>query len=73
LLKIHAPIRHARYEDVPLQRLDTLLPDFETLPGPVHLKIDTQGYEKFVILGAGNRLEQTGSVRMEVAVTEVYE
>ena len=41
-------------------------------PDVVHLKIDTQGRESDVILGADAVLHRIVSVRMEVAVSEVY-
>ena len=72
LVDIHTPIRYARHEDIPLARLDSLLDDI-LRPGDVtHLKIDTQGFERQVIEGAGPGLSRIGSVRMEVAVGEVY-
>jgi len=73
LIAIHAPVRYARHEEVPLARLDGL---FDSLAEPsdrVHLKIDTQGSEREVIAGARGCLARIGSVRMEVAVSEVYE
>jgi len=72
LIAIHDPIRYTRHEEIALTRLDTV---FDEIAGPddiVHLKIDTQGFERFVIEGATGVLERIGSVRMEVAVSEVY-
>jgi len=72
LIAIHDPVRYTRHEEIALTRLDTV---FDGIAGPddiVHLKIDTQGFERFVIEGATGVLERIGSVRMEVAVSEVY-
>lgn len=72
LLDIHAPIRYGRHESVPLARLDTVVSEYATPEDRIHLKIDTQGFERFVIEGATGCLSQVNSVCMEVAVSEVY-
>lgn len=72
LIGIFAPIRYTRHEDVPLTRLDTVFDEIVRPDDVVHLKIDTQGFERFVIDGARAALDRIGSVRMEVAVSEVY-
>lgn len=72
LVAIHEPVRYTAQVEVPLRRLDGL---FDWLAGPedvVHLKIDTQGSEREVILGAEGCLSRIDSLRMEVAVSEVY-
>lgn len=52
LIGIFAPIRYTRHEDVPLTRLDTVFDEIVRPDDVVHLKIDTQGFERFVIDGA---------------------
>ena len=72
LISIHEPVRYVRHETVTVVRLDSL---WDTVAHPsdrVHLKIDTQGFERDVILGAEGVLDRIASVRMEVAVSEVY-
>lgn len=72
LTTIHAPVRYTRRDPVMLARLDGLLQTIARADDVIHLKIDTQGYERFVVEGAQDVLAQIGSVRMEVAVSEVY-
>lgn len=72
LIKIYAPIAYTHHETINVLRLDTVL-DSIAKPGDViHLKIDTQGYEQRVIEGAVGVMDRISSVRMEVAVREVY-
>lgn len=72
LIEIHSPIRYMRREETALARLDDLFDDIARPDDVVHLKIDTQGFEQQVIAGAVRALPRIGSVRMEVAVSEVY-
>lgn len=72
LIGIHEPIRYERHEEVPRARLDRILPRIAGPGETVHLKIDTQGYERFVIEGAAGVLDRIASVRMEVAVRQIY-
>ena len=72
LIAIYEPIRYTREEEVPLSRLDSLFEGIVRDDDVVHLKIDTQGFEREVIEGAQDSLARIGSVRMEVAVSEVY-
>ena len=65
-------IRYKATEDVPLDRLDAVLPGMISAQDSLHLKIDTQGYERFVIEGAKGIMDQINSVRAEVAVSEGY-
>ncbi|MBW6422677.1 FkbM family methyltransferase [Rhizobium sp. XQZ8] len=72
LVSIYEPIRYEASVAVPLVRLDSLFDQLASESDVVHLKIDTQGYERNVILGAANALQRIDSVRMEVAVSEMY-
>lgn len=72
LIRIYQPIRYTRHEDIPLARLDSIFDGLVRANDVVHLKIDTQGFERFVIEGAQGVMDRIGSVRMEVAVSEVY-
>jgi FkbM family methyltransferase len=58
-------------ETIDLQRLDDFLPN-ENLEG-AFLKIDTQGHEKQVLLGADARLAQFSGVLMELPIRHLYE
>ncbi|WP_162894874.1 FkbM family methyltransferase [Rhizobium terrae] len=72
LVAIHQPIRYEAKATVALTTLDSLFDRLASANDVVHLKIDTQGFERNVILGAANSLKRIDSVRMEVAVSEVY-
>lgn len=72
LVEIHAPVRYERQEMVDVVRLDRFLRGSGQADGNIHLKIDTQGFERAVIAGADAVLDRIGTIRMEVAVTEVY-
>lgn len=72
LIAIYNPIRYTRHEEIPLARLDSLFDSIARPDDVVYLKIDTQGFERDVILGAAGVLHRIGAVRMEVAVSEVY-
>lgn len=60
---------------VPVRRLDALWD--ESLNGlerpDVLLKIDTQGFEREVLEGAGHRLEEVRALQLEVPVQPIYE
>lgn len=58
-------------EEVPLVRLDDALAGHDT-PGPLHLKIDTQGYEREVLAGAPQTLARAASVQLEVSLVPLY-
>lgn len=72
LISIHAPVRYTHYENITMVRIDSVLPEISQLTDRIHLKIDTQGFERHVMAGAVGALDRIGSVRMEVAVSEVY-
>jgi len=65
-------IRYTQFEDVPVVRLDELLPGLVDPDQSTHLKIDTQGFERFVIEGAAGVMNQINSINAEVAVVEGY-
>lgn len=65
--------RTARTEDVEVVRLDTYLARHPLPPGPGYLKIDTQGFEKEVLVGAGDSLGRFKLVQAELAVRQLYE
>lgn len=57
--------------EVPIRRLDTLVFE-ENLPRPVVLKIDVQGGELGVLIGAGSLLDSVELIQAEVWLTRGY-
>jgi FkbM family methyltransferase len=59
-------------EEVDVRRFDAIL---DTICGPhdrVFLKIDTQGYEKFVLSGIGEAWSAISGIQVEVALVPLY-
>jgi FkbM family methyltransferase len=65
--------REERREKVPVIRLDRFLDDRPELLAGAYLKIDTQGFEKEVLAGCGDRLRQFRAVQLEVPLRRLYE
>jgi len=59
--------------EVPIRRLDTVVPDVDSLPGPVLLKLDVQGFERQVLAGAEHALGSIDALIVEQAFDEFYE
>ena len=62
-------------QKVPVRRLDSVLPELldEKSRGRLHLKVDTQGYERQVLEGCGTWLRSIVSLQTELAVQPNYE
>jgi FkbM family methyltransferase len=66
--------KYVSTEVVDVRRLDDELAGLDVSPRDrVWLKIDTQGYEWPVILGAPNLLKQTVAIEMELSLVTMYE
>jgi FkbM family methyltransferase len=59
-------------EAVAVERLDHVAKPWRDL-GPLHLKIDTQGFEQQVIAGAPETIAAAASVQLEVSLVPLYE
>ncbi|HOX41877.1 MAG TPA: FkbM family methyltransferase [bacterium] len=64
--------RYVGKEDVIIKRLDSLFEQFFCDNDNIMLKIDTQGYEKHVIDGAGNSLKKIRLVQLEASLVPLY-
>lgn len=62
-------------EDVPLFKLDSIIHKYvKDLKGKrILLKIDTQGYEKQVLEGAGELLKHIVGIKIEIPLVPIYE
>lgn len=65
--------RAARWEMVQVARLDTFLSRHPLNLGTTYLKIDTQGFEKEVLVGAGEALGRIRVVQTELALRPLYQ
>jgi FkbM family methyltransferase len=60
-------------EKVRLARLDELAPKLAMPLGRLLLKIDTQGYEEEVLMGAGAILHDVCAMQLELSLTPLYQ
>ncbi|MDH5189736.1 MAG: FkbM family methyltransferase [Gammaproteobacteria bacterium] len=60
-------------ERTPLHRLDSIIPDYLHPESVPFLKIDAQGYEDRVLMGAKNFLEKTIGLQLELSLTPLYQ
>lgn len=63
--------KEVKEQEVQVKRLEDVLADVD-LPQPMLLKIDVQGFEKPVILGAGKLLNRAKIILSEVSFVELY-
>jgi FkbM family methyltransferase len=60
-------------ETVPLRRLDGVVGSYLTADDRVFLKIDTQGYEARVLVGAGELIERLFGIQLEMSLVPIYQ
>ena len=65
--------RYIKKEKVEIRKLDSLLDELNIVNKNVYLKIDTQGYEEMVILGAEKTLNFIKGIQIEMAFNPSYE
>ena len=59
-------------QNIVVKTLDSVFKNIVESDNNIFLKIDTQGYEKKVILGALNSLEKIVGIQIEVSMIELY-
>jgi FkbM family methyltransferase len=65
--------RYTETESVPIRRLDSIAREY-LLGKPVpFLKIDTQGYEREVLMGATETLQRVVGVQLELSLVALYD
>ena len=64
--------KEERRETVPVVRLDSFLAQHPTYLDDTFLKIDTQGFEKEVLIGAGEVLDRFRGVQVELPLRQLY-
>jgi FkbM family methyltransferase len=60
-------------QEINIKKIDSVFNSFTNLNDRVMLKIDTQGYEKKVIEGAINSLENVLIIQIEMSIVQLYE
>lgn len=72
-LKAAPDSQYIASEMVRLERLDDVAGPFVPKDGRLFLKVDTQGYEEEVLLGADRVLESTTAMQLEMSVVPLYQ
>jgi FkbM family methyltransferase len=65
--------RRVGTETIQVRRLDTVRDEVVKPSDRVHLKIDTQGTEREVLLGGAKTLEQVASIELELSLAPLYD
>lgn len=77
MLRVHSDIApdstYVGIERVPLRRLDTAAQEYLQADSIPFLKIDTQGYEDRVLIGARQLLDSIVGVQLELSLIPLYE
>ena len=63
---------YIKKETVPIKRFDSIAGEFD-LTGNLFIKIDVQGFEMDVLMGAGNTLRNTKGLQIELSLVDLYE
>lgn len=72
-LKAAPESQYIKKEEIFIKKLDSLFNDFYKQGDIIMLKIDTQGFEKDVLIGADNFLEKVILLQIEMSLTKLYE
>lgn len=60
-------------ETITVRRLDSIFEDYYRRGDHILLKMDTQGFEKNVLVGAHESLEKIKGIQIELSLVELYE
>jgi len=60
-------------EEITIKKMDTIFSSFVTKENNVMLKIDTQGFEKNVLDGASESLNDIKIIQLEMSLVQLYE
>lgn len=60
-------------ELIEIRTLDSLDDEWLSSSRQIYLKIDTQGFEKNVLLGASHRLHKIGTIQLEMSLVALYD
>ena len=59
-------------EDVPIVTIDSIFEKYVGNNDVVFLKIDVQGYEDFVLIGAKSNIKNIAGIKLELSLTSLY-
>jgi FkbM family methyltransferase len=65
--------KYIKQEEIEIKKVDSVFNSFCTTGNSVMLKIDTQGYEKYVLEGASKSLEHILIIQLEMSIIPLYE
>jgi len=65
--------KYIAQEKITIRKLDSIFSKYEQVGRNLFLKIDTQGFEKEVILGAVNSLKKITGLQVEMSLVECYD
>jgi FkbM family methyltransferase len=65
--------KYIAVEVVPIRRLDEIAPQYLLPDSKIFLKIDTQGFEDFVLKGAQGILDRVAGIQLELSLIPLYE
>jgi FkbM family methyltransferase len=75
--KLHTDIKpHSKYigkEEIIVKKLDSVIFDYIDKNEEIYLKIDTQGFEKQILVGAEKSIPNIRIVQLEMSLVELYE
>jgi hypothetical protein len=71
-LEIEPSAGYVGTQGVPVYRLDSLLDQFAKQDDRIYLKIDTQGYELKILIGALGVINRFALIQLEASFFEVY-
>ena len=64
---------YVKQESVEVRRMDTIIDTYFNSGDKLYVKIDTQGYEKNIIIGAENSLKDIHGLQMEMSLVPLYQ
>ena len=72
-LKSSPESEYVSKQNIKIKTLDSVFPNFYEEGDNIMLKIDTQGFEKNVILGGENVLSKIRIIQLEMSIVPLYE
>ena len=71
-LELAPQSRYTKKQEIEIRTLDSLKDTLQLDKGNIFLKIDTQGFEKNVLVGAENVLQYIDTIQLELSLVPLY-